>query len=84
MKTNLYKNVRELNTEQMEYLKFCLWYSEDGDNYFYNQLSDEDKNIINGCYSWDDIPDEVVIRAYDGISFCDEDFWPSEEANENA
>lgn len=84
MKTDLYKNVRDLNAEQMEYLKFCLWYSEDGDNYFYDELSQEDKDIINSCKNWGDIPNEVVIRAYDDIAFCDEDFGISEEVNENA
>lgn len=49
MNNDPYKNIRDLNTEQMEYLKFCLWYSEDGDNYFYDQLAQEDKDTINRC-----------------------------------
>lgn len=67
-------DVRELNQDQLLELKFNLWFAEDGDDWFYDHLSQEDKMIINLQDSPGDIPDEIVFRAYAGISFVEEDF----------
>lgn len=66
-------DVRELNFEQLSYLKQCLWFADD-DNWFYDQLSNEDKLTIDGTKYWDDIPNDIVFKAYEGISFVEEDF----------
>lgn len=80
----MYKDVTQLTADQLDHLKCNLWFAENGDNYFYDKLSQKDKDTINNCKNWGEIPDEVVIRAYGNTAFCDEDFGISEEVKENA
>ena len=60
----MYKTVYDLNREQINELKNCIFW----------QALDEDEEILEGInYSWE-IPDDVVFNHYSGICFTDDDF----------
>lgn len=74
--------VRELNREQLNELKNSLFYQFRYDKEQQDQLKDnlterEQAFLlhINTCY-WE-IPDEMVIKVYDGINFTEDDFFCS-------
>lgn len=56
--------VKELTSEQFEELK---------ENYFW-QLMDNDDEVLEGINYPFQIPDEVIIEHYSGISFVNDDF----------
>lgn len=62
-------NVKELNADQLDYLRFNLFY---GDGCV--ELTDEQQMVIDNCVFFWDVPDELVYEVYDGISFVEEDF----------
>ena len=62
---DVYKNVYELSREQIEQLKFA---------YFY-QLLETDPEVLEGIDNFLGIPDDVIYKHYEGISFVDEDFF---------
>lgn len=62
-------NVKELNSDQLDYLRFNLFYDDDG-----VELTDEQQMVIDNCVFFWDVPDELVYDVYDGISFVEEDF----------
>lgn len=77
-------NVRELNRDQFDELKGNLYYQFRYDTEVQNQLSDilteREKAFllhVNTCY-WE-IPDEMVVKVYDGIEFVEEDFFCRKE-----
>ena len=55
----MYRSVKELNDDEISYLKFEMFYN--GDNY---------PTLEN----WEDIPIEDVFEMYDGIAFVEDDF----------
>ena len=60
----MYKTVYDLNREQINELKDCIFWS----------ALDEDEGILKGInYPWE-IPDDVVFYHYSGICFTDDDF----------
>lgn len=77
--------VQELNRDQLDELRQSLYYLFRYDNEQQDQFREcfterEQAFLlhINTCF-WE-IPDEMVIKAYDGINFVPEDFWCSKEA----
>ena len=77
-------NVRELNRGQFDELKSNLYYQFRYDTEVQNQLSDilteREKAFllhVNTCY-WE-IPDEMVVKVYDGIEFVEDDFFCGKE-----
>ena len=71
--------VQELNREQLNELRQRLYYSfrydEEQQEQFKGCFTDREQAFllhINTCF-WE-IPDEMVIKAYDGIHFVEEDF----------
>lgn len=71
-------DVMELNCEQLNELKFSLFYDYGADDYFGNSLTDEEAAIIQHireclCLWWG-IPDYIVYAAYDGFVFTEDDF----------
>lgn len=70
--SDLYRSVRELPEPCLQYLSIVL--SDEGCGW-YETLSDEDKAIVDACEYMDEVPDEVLFRAFDGIDFVPEDFW---------
>ena len=58
--------VKELNQDQLTELK---------QNYFYNQLTEDERADIYCCY-WE-IPNEIIFDFYDGIEFVKDDFFCS-------
>jgi hypothetical protein len=60
----MYRTVYDLTREELDELKDALFWSDE-----------TDEEILEGIdYSWQ-IPDEAVLRHFDGISFVDEDFF---------
>lgn len=60
----MYKTVYDLNREQINELKDCIFWS----------ALDEDEGILKGInYPWE-IPDDAVFYHYSGICFTDDDF----------
>lgn len=62
-------NVKELNSDQLDYLRFNLFYGDDG-----VELTSKQQMVIDNCVFFWDVPDELVYDVYDGISFVEEDF----------
>lgn len=62
-------NVKELNSDQLDYLRFNLFYGDEC-----VELTDEQQMVIDNCVFFWDVPDELVYEVYDGISFVEEDF----------
>lgn len=71
-------NVTELNCEQLNELKFDLFYDYGTDDYYGNDLTDEEAAIIQYIQErlrlWWGIPDCIVYAAYDGFVFTEDDF----------
>lgn len=62
-------NVKELNSDQLDYLRFNLFYGDER-----MELTNEQQMVIDNCVFFWDVPDELVYEVYDGISFVEEDF----------
>lgn len=57
-------NVRDLNRNQLDQLKW---------DYFY-QLENTNNDILEDIVLYTEIPDEVIFEHYDGINFVQDDF----------
>lgn len=68
---SLYREVKELPESAKGYLRFGLYYEDS----WYDDLSDEDKAIVDASKYPDDIPDDVLYRAFAGVNFVPEDFF---------
>ena len=67
---NYYKDVEELNEDELWELKDRLfWNSEE------EYLTEEQMEIINNALDPDDIPNEIVFEVFEGTAFEEEDFW---------
>ncbi len=77
----MYMSVRELNEEQLLQLKWTLfndWDNADEYSIFYDNgdsLTQQEIEILDNACSGDEIPNEIVYKLYDGITFVEEDFW---------
>lgn len=56
----MYRTVRELRQSELEELKEAIFW--------------EHPEVAKDWMPWE-IPNEVVYRFFDGISFVEEDFW---------
>ena len=75
-------SVYELRKEELDELKDTLYTSaldvaNGYDDLIGNleNLDDDDIEIINNCLWHDDIPDKIVFKAFEHISFVEEDFF---------
>lgn len=69
---DVYFSIDECTEEELEQLRWALFYDEEG----YNDIFDEtDRETFNKCETPDDIPFELLEKVYGHISFVDEDFW---------
>jgi hypothetical protein len=59
------RTVHELNQDELNELRYAL----------YEQLCETSPDVLEDCDSPDDIPEDIVLNHYDGISFEDEDFF---------
>lgn len=73
MSSDLYRSVRELPQGGLDYLRQSLYWGA-GDSIWYDDIPDEYKTAVDNAEDLDDITDEILFAAYDGISFCPEDF----------
>ena len=60
----MYRTVYDLDKAEMDELRDAMFWADDADEV----LGDD----IN--YPWE-IPDEAIFLHFEGISFCDEDFF---------
>lgn len=67
----------ELSIAEKKELKEKLWQeSFYNDGYTdYDYLSDEQKNVVDACEDWEDIPEEIVESAYSVYDFTTDDFF---------
>lgn len=78
----MYRTAEELPKSAILDLKTCLYQAAHDiefnsyETYGYGdeELSKSDRDIIRNVEYIDDIPDDVVYRAFDGYSFVPEDF----------
>lgn len=60
----MYKSVYDLSPAEMEELKQSFFYQ------------DETQDIIQGAFDCpEQIPDEIILEHYSGVSFVDDDFF---------
>ncbi len=64
-------NVTELNNEQILELKNNIFWNRID----YEKINDREEDILDGISCPEDIPDDVVFKKYDGITFTDDDFF---------
>lgn len=76
--------VHELNRDQLDVLKNDLYYQFRYNTVVQSQLEDvlteRERAFLlhtNTCY-WE-IPDEMVVKVYDGIEFVEDDFFCGKE-----
>lgn len=67
-----YFGINECTEEELEQLKDKLFWS-DGDEL--ESFSREDMEIIESCETADEIPYELIEKAFGMYTFVDEDFW---------
>ena len=75
----MYRTVNNLPKSAIFDLKTCLYqfvnyFEFNGIETYGEELSENDKDIIRKAEYIDDIPDDVVFRAYSGYMFVPEDF----------
>ena len=58
----MYRSVTELNRDELEELKM---------NYYVELTDAGEENVPY----WEDIPDDIILDHYAGISFVEEDFF---------
>lgn len=73
MSKGLYRSVRELPQSALDYLRWSLFYGQ-GDSLWYEDLSDEDKEVVDAAEHVSEITDDILYRCYDCVSFVPEDF----------
>ena len=59
----MYKMVQELNKDQLDYLKTVMFWGDDNNKPLYDKYD-----------YYHDIPNEMVFKRFEGISFVEEDF----------
>lgn len=69
---DVYFGIDECTEEELEQLKDKLFWS-DGDEL--ESFSREDMKIIESCETAEEIPYELLEKAFGMYSFVDEDFW---------
>lgn len=69
---DVYFGINECTEEELEQLRDKLFWA-DGDEL--ESFSREDMEIIENCEVPEDIPFELVDKAFGMYSFVDEDFW---------
>ena len=69
--------VKELNKAQLEELKNNLYWNLDGEQY--GNITDEEKELIINATHPNEIPDELVLKNYNGIEFVEDDFFCGKE-----
>ena len=45
------------------------------DDPYYSTLSAEEQKVIDDCADGEDIPESIMLSAFGGISFVEEDFF---------
>lgn len=69
--------VYELNRTQLDELKNNLYWNFDGEQY--GSITDTEKELILNATYPDEIPDELVLKNYEGIHFVEDDFFCGKE-----
>ncbi len=72
----MYKHYNDLTEEEKSELRDNLW-SESVSNYGYSDydyLSAEEQKMVDNANQPEDIPESVMLSAYGGYSFTEEDF----------
>lgn len=73
-------DVTELNREELDQLKFNLYYETDG---WHQRLTDKQRLIVRSVNYVEEIPDQIVYEAYRYIDFTEEDFFCNVNKTEN-
>lgn len=68
-----YRSVYQLTQDMLSVLKQKLFYDSECDEF--QRLSDEERDSVASIAFYDQIPNEIVFHALEGISFVDEDFF---------
>lgn len=68
-----YRSVYQLTPDMLSVLKQKLFYDSECDEF--QRLSDEERDSVASIAFYDQIPNEIVFHAFEGISFVDEDFF---------
>lgn len=76
--------VRELNRDQLDELKNDLYYQFRYNTVVQSQLEDilterEQSFLLHANTFYWEIPDEMVVKVYDGIEFVEDDFFCGKE-----
>lgn len=69
---DVYFGINECTEEELEQLREKLFWA-DGDEL--ESFSKEDKEYIESCESPDEIPYDLIEKAFGMYTFVDEDFW---------
>lgn len=69
---DVYFGINECTEEELEQLRDKLFWA-DGDEL--ESFSEEDKEYIESCEAPDEIPYDLIEKAFGMYTFVDEDFW---------
>ena len=68
------KSYKELREEEKQELRSALYWGGESCTE-YDELSEEDKKIVDEALDPTDIPEEVMLSAFGHYSFVDDDFF---------
>lgn len=70
----MYKDVRELNQEQLSELKQRVFYDYEDMKDNGLEIDSDVEKIIEDSTWWEDIPDYIIYDIFSGFSFVNDDF----------
>lgn len=73
MERETYFDISECTEDELNQLKWALYFSDDAD--LEEVLDEEDWKTLSECECPEDIPYELLKTVYGGICFVNEDFF---------
>ena len=67
----MYRDYTELTEDEKSELRWSMYYGCDE----YEYLTDEEKSVVDAADWPEDIPESIMLSAFGGYSFVEEDFF---------
>lgn len=73
----MYRDYCDLTENEKAELRDSLFCASlyNRDDCYYSALDTEEQEVIDRCLDADDIPESIMLSAFGGISFVEEDFF---------
>jgi hypothetical protein len=73
----MYREYCELTENEKDELRNTMFYASlyNRDDPWYSALSADEQEVIDDCDDESEIPESIMLSAFGGISFVEEDFF---------